>query len=114
MAEARSSFEAALALDPDQPEARYNLAHLLVESGEMDLAAAELRRVLQLDPGFADAHFNLATALEALGGRRQARDHLMRFLELTTSGPDGDQGGQASQRDDDAWQAEARARLAAL
>ena len=82
-----ASFEAALALDPDQPEARYNLAHLLVEAGEMDVAAAELRRVLQLAPDFADAHFNLATALEALGGRRQARDHLLRFLELTAGQP---------------------------
>lgn len=101
--EARACFEAALALDPDQPEARYNLAHLLIEGEEMDLAAAELRRVLQLDPDFADAHFNLATALEALGGRRQARDHLLRFLALTP----GDSPV-------DAWQAEARGRLARL
>ena len=108
MAEARSSFEAALALDPDQPEARYNLAHLLVEAGEMDLAAAELRRVLLLDPGFADAHFNLATALEALGGRRQARDHLLRFLELTAP------AGADAASDDDVGRAEARGRLAAL
>jgi tetratricopeptide (TPR) repeat protein len=106
-AEARSSFEAALALDPDQPEARYNLAHLQIAAGEMDVAAAELRRVLQLDPNFADAHFNLATALEALGGRRQARDHLQRFLELTGQ-------GDGASEPADAWQAEARTRLAAL
>ncbi len=103
MAEARGCFEAALALDPDQPEARYNLAHLLVEAGEMDVAAAELRRVLQLDPAFADAHFNLATALEALGGRRQARDHLQRFLELT-----------AADAENEIWRSEAQQRLAAL
>ena len=86
-AAARDAFEAALALDPDQPEARFNLANLVLESGDLELAVAEFRRVLQADPEFADAHFNLAVALERLGGRSQARAHLERYLALepTTS-----------------------------
>ena len=48
---ARDAFEAALALDPDQPEARFNLANLVLESGDLELAVAEFRRVLQADPG---------------------------------------------------------------
>jgi len=84
---ARDAFEAALALDPDQPEARFNLANLVLEDGDLELAVAEFRRVLQADPEFADAHFNLAVALERLGGRSQARAHLERYLALepTTS-----------------------------
>ena len=84
---ARDAFEAALALDPDQPEARFNLANLVLEAGDLELAVAEFRRVLQADPEFADAHFNLAVALERLGGRSQARAHLERYLALepTTS-----------------------------
>ena len=78
----RDAFEAALALDPDQPEARFNLANLVLESGDLELAVAEFRRVLQADPDFADAHFNLAVALERLGGRAQARAHLERYLAL--------------------------------
>ena len=72
----------ALALDPDQPEARFNLANLVLETGDLELAVAEFRRVLQSDPEFADAHFNLAVALERLGGRAQARAHLERYLAL--------------------------------
>ena len=79
---ARDAFEAALALDPDQPEARFNLANLVLESGDLELAVAEFRRVLQADPEFADAHFNLAVALERLGGRSQARAHLEHYLAL--------------------------------
>ena len=84
---ARDAFEAALALDPDQPEARFNLANLVLEAGDLELAVAEFRRVLQTDPDFADAHYNLAVALERLGGRAQARAHLERYLALepTTS-----------------------------
>jgi Flp pilus assembly protein TadD len=92
MSLARIEFEAALALDPDQPEARYNLATLLYQQGEVERAAAELRRVVQQDPWFADAHYNLATTLEKLGGKRQAAEHLRRFLDLETQKPEAASG----------------------
>jgi Flp pilus assembly protein TadD len=68
-------------------DARFNLANLVLEGGDLELAVAEFRRVLQADPEFADAHFNLAVALERLGGRAQARAHLEHYLALepTTS-----------------------------
>jgi tetratricopeptide (TPR) repeat protein len=83
---ARASFEAALALDPEQAEARYNLARILHELGEVELAASELRRVVQTAPDFADAHYNLATALENLGSQRQAVEHLRRYMALAADG----------------------------
>jgi Flp pilus assembly protein TadD len=82
VASAREAYEAALALDPDQPEARFNLANLVLENGDLELAVAELRRVLQAAPDFADAHYNLAVALERLGGRAAARVHLEQYLSL--------------------------------
>ena len=72
----------ALALDPDQVEARFNLANLILESGDLELAVAEFRRVLQVAPDFADGHYNLAVALERLGGRAPARAHLEHYLSL--------------------------------
>ncbi|MGA9655083.1 MAG: tetratricopeptide repeat protein, partial [Polyangia bacterium] len=101
---ARASFEAALALDPEQTEARYNLAHILHELGEVELAASELRRVVQTAPDFADAHYNLATALEHLGSQRQAVEHLRRYADLAADG--GEDIGP--------WLDEARARLGRL
>ena len=99
-AAAREAFEAALALDPDQPEARFNLANLVLEAGDLELAVAELRRVLQATPDFADAHYNLAVALERLGGRAQARAHLEHYLALEPATT--------------AWAAEARALIERL
>ena len=97
----RAEFETALALDPEQPEARYNLAAILYQQGEIEQAASELRRVVAHSPWFADAHYNLATALEKLGGKRQAVLHLGRFIDL--------QGAEPTP-----WLDEARARLRRL
>jgi Flp pilus assembly protein TadD len=88
-------------MDPEQPEARFNLANLILESGDLELAVAELRRVLQTAPDFADAHYNLAVALERLGGRAQARAHLERYVRL-----DGTKNAP--------WAAEARSLLEKL
>src|ERR1051325_7651101 len=48
--EARGLYERALEHDPAQPEARYNLANLLEDLGETELAIAELRRVCAAAP----------------------------------------------------------------
>ena len=68
--------------DPSQPEARYNLANLLEDLGERELAIAELRRVCAASPEFADAHYNLGLMLAQVGGNAQARQCLERYLEL--------------------------------
>jgi hypothetical protein len=74
---------------------------LLYETGEVELAASELRRVVQSVPDFADAHYNLATALEGLGSKHQAREHLQAYLGLV-----GD-----AEPDQGPWITDARARL---
>ena len=82
LVEARSLYERALGHDPGQSEARYNHGNVLDDSGETELAIAELRRVCQASPDFADAHYNLGLALARVGGTSQARRHLERYLEL--------------------------------
>ena len=80
----------------------YNLAGILYQQGEIERAAAELRRVVQQSPWFSDAHYNLATALEKLGGKRQAADHLRRYLDLESDNTPGP------------WLKEAQTRLRSL
>src|SRR5690606_23649055 len=80
--EARKLYERALEHDPNQPEARYNLANLLEDIGEIEAAITELRKVCAAAPDFADAHYNLGLMLAQVGGTAQAKQHLERYLEL--------------------------------
>ena len=61
--EAVSHGEAALRINPDFPEAHYNLANALFQSGRLDEAIAHFREALRLKPDFADAQRNLSKAL---------------------------------------------------
>jgi predicted TPR repeat methyltransferase len=63
------ALEAVLAADPDHVAARYKLANLQKEAGDLDLALANYARVLQRSPGHAEA-------LNNLGAVRQARGEL--------------------------------------
>ena len=83
--DARRAYQRALDLDPDQPEARFNLGNLLDELGETELALAELLAVCSRHPQFADAHYNLGLLLYRVGGHAQARHHLGQYLVLDPS-----------------------------
>src|SRR5262249_34019520 len=78
---AREAYDQALALDPDQVEARFDLANLLADVGEIELAVAEYRRAAARG-GLADVHYNLALVLVRKGDRGEARAALGRYLEL--------------------------------
>ena len=66
---AAAALEAVLADEPDHVAARYKLANLQKEAGDLDLALANYLRVLQRSPGHAEA-------LNNLGAVRQARGEL--------------------------------------
>jgi tetratricopeptide (TPR) repeat protein len=83
---ARTHFEEALRLDPEQPEARYNFANLCEDLGEHERALTEWLRVVGACPEFADAHFNLAQALAEDGAKDLAKSHLQKYLALDDSG----------------------------
>jgi DNA-binding transcriptional MerR regulator len=76
---ARDCFDHALLADPDQPEARCNLAELALRAGEIEVAIAGFREVLREHAEHADAHYGLARGLLAVGGKGQALAHLERF-----------------------------------
>ena len=66
------AFEAALRLEPDSQEARYNLALAWIKSGQPTKATKELQTLTQQKPQFASAHFALGTLLEGAGKREAA------------------------------------------
>ena len=53
----------AIALDPVQPDAHFNLSHALKGMNQLDEAALAAREAIALRPDFADYHFHLAHIL---------------------------------------------------
>src|SRR5437588_299693 len=88
----RIDFDAlALELDEDYVEARVNLACLLLELGEKDLAIAALEGALRSHEAYADAHYHLARTLDELGRLDEAIAHWQRFADLAPDSPWADQ-----------------------
>ena len=77
----RDNFDEAIRCDPDQEEARCNLAELALRDGDFDLAIEGFRAVLSGDPDHLEAHYGIARALLRVGGRAQAKAHLERFCQ---------------------------------
>ena len=57
---AESALRRAIAADPKEPAAHFNLGLLLAEMGHPDQAEKELRTAVQLDPSSAAAAYDLA------------------------------------------------------
>ncbi len=72
----------ALASDPDDAAARYNLAIAYKLGGVDDLALEELQRVAELQPDFADVYYEMGVIQAKLGKARDAVSSLNRALEL--------------------------------
>jgi tetratricopeptide (TPR) repeat protein len=66
--QAAASYQEALRIRPDYPEAHNNLALVLADQRRLDEAVAHYRESLRLRPGHANTLFNLGSAL-ALQGR---------------------------------------------
>jgi tetratricopeptide (TPR) repeat protein len=93
---ARERYYMAIEMDEDYVEARANLACVLAEQGQRELAIAALEGALQYHPDFPDAHYHLAVLREDQGDPPAARRHWEQFLELAPDSP---------------WAEEARQRL---
>jgi aspartate beta-hydroxylase len=78
--EARRHFEAALALDPDQPTARNALALEALAGGNPQAAAEHLEHACRGDPDAAELWLNLARARAELEQVEAARAALERAL----------------------------------
>lgn len=80
---ARAALEAAEEMaGADDPDVGYGRALILLETGSVNEAATELKRVLEADPEFADAHHLLGLALEELGDEQGMIHHFLRTRVL--------------------------------
>ena len=74
--EALVFLNAAIAIDPDNPEAHGNLAVSLIALGQTDAAEAQLRRALEILPTYVDAHRNYGQLLQQRGELEASLDHV--------------------------------------
>ena len=80
--EAIVALQGAIAADPDEPRAHYDLGLALMCCCRHEEAAAAEERAIALKPDFADAYCLLATAYVALGREADAIVVLRRTVEL--------------------------------
>jgi DNA-binding winged helix-turn-helix (wHTH) protein/TolB-like protein len=64
---AQAAFERALALEPDELEARIYMANLLTDTGRVEQAVPLLREALKTNPNHAEIHWELGYAYRFAG-----------------------------------------------
>ena len=79
---AQASFQAALALDPENQEIRLHYADALGATGKTDAARAELQKILKADPEDAGAHLHLGRLDRVEGRFDEGRKELERARAL--------------------------------
>jgi tetratricopeptide (TPR) repeat protein len=84
-ARAMVHYRAALAINPYEFQAHYNLAQLLRKSGEWQAAAEHYAAVLRMRPNDGKARLNLANALPHLG---RAKEAVLLYGEVLQTDPD--------------------------
>jgi Flp pilus assembly protein TadD len=78
----------ALAVRPDDTDARYNFALALKAAGHAADAADEFRKILAANPGEVRAHLALANlCAQTLHDAAQARQHYLKVLDLDPKHP---------------------------
>ena len=70
--------------DPANAFARYGLAMEFVNSGALEEAIDEFRKLLDTHPDYAAAYFHGAQTLEKVGDVDAARDLYRRGIDVTT------------------------------
>ncbi|HTZ38683.1 MAG TPA: tetratricopeptide repeat protein, partial [Syntrophales bacterium] len=82
MEEATWQCNEALRIKPDDSDARYNLANILVREAKYPEAIAQYREVLRTAPENIMARNNLALCLVQVGERREAAEQFQEILRL--------------------------------
>lgn len=83
--EAKAQFTKAVQLQPDFTHAHFNLARILIKSGQISKAVAELKRTIQIDPDHVGALNMLGTALGRQQKFTEAQNYLERAVRLDPS-----------------------------
>jgi tetratricopeptide (TPR) repeat protein len=87
MDEACEHFSMAIAFEPDNALAEFNLGCVLEQLGKTPEAILHLSNAVELLPSLADAHLNLALAYEKNGQGQNALRHLSLYLRYEPNGP---------------------------
>ncbi len=82
--EALARFECAYRLDPENAEANFGLATLLMNQDRMQDAIPHLEKILDRDPMRSDARYRMVRALRGLGREEEARQQLALFRSAKT------------------------------
>ena len=84
-AEAEKCFRNALVLEPNSPEAHYDLATALKAEGKLDEAISQYKSTLALKPGDSWAYNNLGRLMEAKGDMTAALECYANALRYNNS-----------------------------
>ena len=79
---AQAAFERALALEPQQIEARVYLANMFSDTGKVEQAVPLLRAALQTNPNHAEVHWELGYAYRFAGMLEQSAAECERARQL--------------------------------
>lgn len=85
--EARTHFEKALELNPNDSRIRLQYGNILVNQGRLDAGWQQWNQAIQLDPLSAATHLSMVNALPSMGRWKEAMSHLDRALELEPDNP---------------------------
>jgi tetratricopeptide (TPR) repeat protein len=83
--EAADAYRKAVTLEPDFPEAHFNLGNVLRVMGQHQAAAQAYRQAIARDPQMATAWYNLADVQEELGEIQSAVRSLQKALEACSN-----------------------------
>jgi tetratricopeptide (TPR) repeat protein/2-polyprenyl-3-methyl-5-hydroxy-6-metoxy-1,4-benzoquinol methylase len=80
--EAVARYRWALALEPNNADAHYNLGNVLRQQSKFDEAEIHYQRAVVLKPTFAEAHNNLGNVLRRQGKSDEAATHYQQAVAL--------------------------------
>ena len=75
-------FRRAIAINPENGDAHFNLAMLLGPQNQIDEAIVHLRRAIAINPQNGEAHRNLAVAFGLQGRLNEAIEHARAALRI--------------------------------
>ena len=80
--EAKTHYQAALEIDPQDVDPRSNLGNVLATQGRFDEAVACYQKALEIQPDFAKVHCDLGDLLVHLGRLNEAAAHYQAALKI--------------------------------